>query len=121
MKRIPKSRNYVFTISFADAQVTQLVPEFWPSWMTYVCWQLEIGADTNVMHYQGYLECRGQQLFTRIKNEVDGFDRAHLEVRQGSAAQAISYATKEDTRVDGPWFHGEAKGQGEKKDFNFKF
>lgn len=110
-----KARNYVFTINFEDGNVTNLVPEVdFPPWLTYVVWQLELG-EGNVLHYQGYLECRGAQLFTRIK-EVPGFERAHFEVRRGTQAQAIEYAKKADTRVDGPWEWGEVKEQGKRND-----
>lgn len=110
-----KARNYVFTINFADGEPTQLLSEEFPSWLTYVVWQLELGEE-GTLHYQGYLECRGAQLFTRIQREVPGFEGAHFEVRRGSQEQAIAYAEKEDSRVDGPWHHGEPKAQGARND-----
>jgi len=109
-----QARNYVFTINFADAEVTELLAEEFPPWMTYSCWQLEVG-DNGVMHYQGYLECLGKRSMTQV-HAVPGFERAALAVRRGTQSQAIAYATKADTRVDGPWFHGEAKEQGKRSD-----
>jgi len=73
-----KARNYVFTINFGDAEVTQLLPEEFPEWFSFVCWQLECGEE-GTMHYQGYLELRGQQTMARV-HTVPGFERAALAV-----------------------------------------
>lgn len=110
-----QARNYVFTINFADGEVTQLLSEEFPDWVTYAVWQLECGADNNVMHYQGYLECSGKKSMKQI-HAVPGFERAALFVRRGTQGQAITYASKGDTRIDGPWYHGEAKEQGKRSD-----
>lgn len=110
-----QARNYVFTINFADAEVTQLLSEEFPSWLTYVVWQLECGQENGTMHYQGYLECSGKKSMKQL-HAVPGFERSTLDVRRGTQGQAITYATKEDTRVDGPWFHGEPKEQGKRSD-----
>jgi hypothetical protein len=32
-------------------------------------------------------------------------------VRRGTQAQAVAYARKDDTRIDGPWQHGQLKEQ----------
>lgn len=105
-----RARNYMFTINFGDAQVTELLPEEFPEWMTFVVWQLECG-DEGTMHYQGYIECSGKRSYAAIQ-AVPGFEGCHLEVRRGTQAQAIAYCEKnDDTRVDGPWRHGEPKQQ----------
>lgn len=110
-----QARNYVFTINFLDAEVTQLLPSEFPQWLSYVVWQLECGHDNHVMHYQGYLECIGKKSMKQI-HAVPGFERAALLVRCGTQAQAVTYATKDDTRIDGPWVHGEPKEQGKRSD-----
>ena len=66
-------------------------------------------------HFQGYLECIGKKSMKQL-HEIPGLERAHFEVRRGSGAQAIAYATKMDTRVDGPWYYGEPKEQGKRSD-----
>jgi len=105
-----RARNYMFTINFGDAQVTELLPEEFPEWLTFAVWQLECGEE-GTMHYQGYLECSGKRSFSAIQ-AVPGFEGCHLEVRRGTQGQAIAYCTKDDdTRVDGPWRHGEPKQQ----------
>lgn len=112
-----QARNYIFRISFENGEVTELLPAEFPEWITYACWQLEIGDETAVLHYQGYMECLGKRSFVQI-HQVPGFERAHLEQRHGTQQQAIDYATKADTRVDGPWFHGAQKEQGKRSDLH---
>lgn len=104
-----RARNYMFTINFGDGDVTTLLPEEFPEWLTYAVWQLEVG-DEGTPHYQGYLECSGKRSFAQI-HSIPGFERAHLEPRRGTQGQAVAYCTKDDSRVDGPWHHGEAKQQ----------
>lgn len=45
---------------------------------------------------------------------------AHLDKRNGTRQQAITYCTKTETRVDGPWYNGSCQpghgGQGERSD-----
>jgi len=110
-----RARNYVFTVNFANGEVTELLSEEFPSWISFATWQLEVGDEDGNAHYQGYLECIGVKSIVQL-HQVPGFERAHFEVRRGSQQQAISYANKLDTRVDGPWTHGEAKEQGKRSD-----
>lgn len=110
-----QARNYVFTINFANGEVTLLDPDEFPEWLTYCVWQLELGHDNHVEHYQGYLECSGKKSMKQV-HAIPGFERAALMVRRGTSAQAIMYSTKVDTRIDGPWYHGEPKEQGKRND-----
>lgn len=109
-----QARNYVFTINFGDGEVTVLLPEEWPIWLTFCTWQLEIGAE-GTLHYQGYMELLGKHSIVQL-HEVDDFRHAHFEVRRGTQAQAIAYTRKDETRVDGPWTHGVLKEQGKRSD-----
>jgi len=110
-----QARNYCFTINFADGEVYALTPELdFPEWLTYAVWQLELG-ENGTLHYQGYLECAGKKSMRQL-HDVPGFERAALFVRKGTQAQAIAYGSKADTRVDGPWYHGEPKEQGKRSD-----
>lgn len=128
-----KARNYVFTLYADEAEPPwrvfgrgpliepidgplPLQPEDWPSYVSYSCWQLERCPDSGRLHYQGYLECVGQQLYTRLKAEIPGFEAAHFDIRRGTQEQARRYAMKEDTRVDGPFEFGELKEQGRRSD-----
>lgn len=109
-----QARNYMFTVNFGDAMVTQLLPDEFPEWFSYAVWQLECGAE-GTMHYQGYLELAGKHSIAQVKT-IPGFETCHLEVRAGSADQAETYCTKRDTRVDGPWHFGERKEPGKRSD-----
>jgi len=110
-----QARNFMFTINFADGDVTALLEEEFPEWVTYAVWQLECGHDSHLMHYQGYLECSGKKSMKQV-HAIPGFERSALEIRKGTGAQATMYCTKVDTRVDGPWYHGEPKEQGKRND-----
>lgn len=93
-------RSYVFTIHTDD------VPESFPGpSIRGAVWQQERCPTTERLHLQGYVEfdrpCRIRQAKIAL-----GYNDAHLEERKGSREQAIDYATKEDTRVAGPWKQG---------------
>lgn len=64
-------------------------------------YQLEEGAE-GTRHLQGYIEMPNACRLPRMKKLIP---RAHFEPRRGTKVQAVTYATKEDTRVDGPWIH----------------
>ena len=57
------------------------------------------------MHLQGYIEFASRRTIAQAKL-YPGLERAHLERRRGSKAQAIDYCSKDDTRIDGPWIFG---------------
>jgi len=128
-----KARNFVFTVYADDSAPPQRVLSSrllvepidgpfpfmegdWPSFVSYACWQLERCPSSGRLHFQGYLECIGQQLYSRIQREIPGMSAAHFEVRRGTQEQARRYAMKEDTRVDGPFEFGEMKEQGRRSD-----
>lgn len=115
MSKAGKARNYVFTTFFENDDVLSLVETDFPAWLTYVVWQLELCPTTNRPHYQGYLECMGQQTMVRL-HTVPGFESSRFDVRRGTQARAIEYAKKDDTRVDGPWEWGTPKEQGKRSD-----
>lgn len=66
--------------------------------------QQELGHLTGYKHFQIWVECPNAIRFTTIKKKLG--DEAHIEVRNGSKADAFNYCSKEDTRVDGPYYHG---------------
>lgn len=113
-----RARNYVFTINFGPLEdgsnyieEPQLLDfSLFPSWISYCTYQLEL-SESGTEHFQGYLECVGTKSMIQL-HAVPGFERAAMAVRRGTQAQADAYANKEDTRVDGPWTHGEKKEQG---------
>jgi len=108
-----QNRNWCFTVNNPDSQ---LAPEEdgWSVHVSFTTWQLEL-SETGTEHFQGYLECVGKKSLAQLK-ALPGLETAHLEVRRGTQSQAIAYANKADTRVEGPWSWGEAKEQGKRSD-----
>jgi len=110
-----KLRNFVFTLNnptdsgeaFQAYVLSQLG-------FRYIGFQLEEGTQ-GTPHFQGYAELAKQTAFTKVRTVFRG---AHLEARRGTPAQAAAYATKADTRVDGPWIHGELSKQGKRTDIS---
>ena len=82
--------------------------------MVYLVYQEEVGAG-GMYHFQGYCEFIHQPSLNTAK-ELLGGATVHLERRRGSQEQAIAYAKKEDTRIDGPFEFGEPRLQGKRMD-----
>ena len=80
-----------------------------PEYVKYCVYQLEVGAE-GTEHFQGYMELSGKHSFKKL-HLIPGLERAHFETRRGTAAQAITYCTKLDTRVSGPYHVGEPKNK----------
>lgn len=82
----------------------------------YAVWQEERGGNAHaaLSHVQGYVEFDRPMRFTDVSRWLPG---AHWEVRKGSREEARDYCMKEDTRIDGPWEHGEfGQRMGERSD-----
>lgn len=81
----------------------------------YLIFQLEQG-EQGTPHLQGYIELLSRKTLRQTKNILDN-DRLHLEVRRGTAEEAITYCKKEDGRLAGPWEFGtRSSGAGERTD-----
>ncbi len=102
-------RNVVFTWNNPDGHL-----EFIDSQMEYLVYQEEIGESGNY-HFQGYCEFTSQLRLAAAKDLLGG-ETVHLERRRGTAEQAIAYAKKEDTRIDGPFEYGVPRTQGKRMD-----
>jgi len=98
------SRNYCFTLfNITDVRFEELLT----SWKSntnikYLVLQKEQTPTTNVIHYQGYFECKKTLRATGAKKLL-GETTAHIEMRRGTRAEARAYCMKKDTRIDGPW------------------
>jgi len=79
----------------------------------YIVFQLEQGAD-GTPHYQGYVEFQRPYDLAGVKSRC--CERSHWENRKGTAKQAIKYASKAETRIDGPWEDGVKTQQGSRSD-----
>ena len=67
----------------------------------YAVWQKEIG-ENGTPHYQGFVlwKSRGR----RLQGMKELFPRAHLEVAKGRCQDNRKYCTKEDGRIEGPYW-----------------
>jgi len=113
-----EARNLVFRITWPETEegLPLLDPALWPD-CKYCVYQLEIGEETNRLHYQGYMEFTGKKRYAWLQRNCDGLEGAHFEVRRGTMEEARNYAMKQDTRVEGPWEWGAPKpGQGSRTD-----
>lgn len=80
----------------------------------YICFQQERGKGGHD-HYQGYVEFKRSYRLNDVRRRV--CDSAHWEPRRGTAAEAIAYCKKDDTRIAGPWESGKpSKGMGTRSD-----
>jgi len=103
------TKNYVFTLNNPTAPIL-----FNPDVHNCLVYQLERG-ENGTPHYQGYVEFKRRLSLQNAKRHVH--EGAHLERRLGTRAQAIAYATKEDTRTEGPWQFGNLEStQGKRSD-----
>lgn len=85
-------------------------------------YQMEVAPSTGYLHYQGYLELVNKNRHTWIQNHLKkhGLHFEYLEGAKGTPMQAWAYATKEETRKDGPWTFG-APRHSEKANKSFLF
>lgn len=67
--------------------------------------QLEAAPTTGYLHFQGYFELTNKKRFEWIQKHIRQFE--YLKERKGSPHQAWTYATKQETRILGPWLLGE--------------
>lgn len=83
------------------------------------CGQAEEGHEKHHKHFQLYVEAPNPIVGSSLSK---AFFHAHVEPRRGTRAEAFAYCVKEDTRVDGPFFHGinagmiASGGQGKRND-----
>lgn len=108
-----RSRNWVFTLN----NPASTEPE-WPVSVKAATWQLECGSN-GTRHLQGYIEMYNPTGLSGMK-KIACIKGAHFEPRRGTREQAIAYANKEDTRVDGPWSYGvfEEQSPGRRSDLD---
>jgi len=92
-----------------------LEPSEWDT-CTYCVYQMEMG-ENGTAHFQGYAEFSGKHRLGWYK-ELEGLERAHIEQRKGTGAQAANYCMKDEGRLDGPYEYGEMKEQGKRNDLD---
>lgn len=105
------SFNWVFTLNNPDSDELPVNDK-----VKYCIWQRERG-EQGTEHLQGYVEFRNKCRLSAVRQWLP---RAHWEVRRGSREQAKDYASKEESRVSGPWTRGEfiPSAQGRRTDLS---
>lgn len=104
-----QGRNWVFTIN--NPESNDLPNSFGGK---YAVWQLEKG-EKGTLHLQGYI-CFEKNMRLNALKQLHG--TAHWELRRGNHKQAKAYATKDDTRQEGPWEVGTEPSQGKRSDLD---
>lgn len=79
----------------------------------FIC-QLEAAPDTGMLHVQGYVSFQHARRLSTVRHwaAVHGLKGAHLEPQRGTPTQAWEYCQKHETRVLGPFIHGDAPAGG---------
>lgn len=99
------ARRWVFTLNNPEFDASTLVEQHeWGPDLRYAIWQVEKGAQ-GTRHIQGYIELRKPQRLSYCRGVLP---TAHWEVAKGNKKQCRDYCSKEDTREEGPWEHGQA-------------
>lgn len=83
--------------------------------LQYLCYQLERAPTTGTLHYQ--VVCQFMNKNTTRKHVMDMFGRHISDVKQPwtTPVNCVNYCQKADTRVEGPWIHGEMIKRGSHK------
>lgn len=104
------ARSWIFTNNNPEE------PDSWKddSRIRYVIFQLE-RSESNTYHWQGYVEFNTTMRLSGCKTILP---KAHWEPRRGTPDQAADYASKESTRIAGPWTKGERVTQGKRVDIS---
>lgn len=105
--RAGTAKHWCFTLNDREDELEHTdVLEIWGPHADYLVFQEEKGAN-GTKHYQGYIEftkrCRPAGLTKHFK--------PHWEKRQGTRNQARDYCMKGESRVAGPWEHGDWSGK----------
>jgi len=89
-----------------------------PAVARFIC-QLEAAPDTGMLHLQGYVEFHHARRLNTVRSWCVTVDLkgAHLEQRRGTPVQAWDYCQKTESRILGPFTHGDPpSGQGARAD-----
>lgn len=81
----------------------------------FIIGQIEKCPTSGRNHWQGYVRLAKQFRINGLKKLLPG---AHFENAKGTEAQNITYCSKEDTRVSGPYESGDRQKAGKRKDLD---
>jgi len=107
-----RSMNFMITIN--NPKECDEPPNVWSN-VRYVIWQHEKG-ENGTDHIQAYVCFDKLMSFKQVHDIVP--EGAWVQKRKGTHKQAKAYCSKADTRIDGPWEHGEEPSQGQRSDLD---
>lgn len=97
-----QARCWCFTVNFSYlSDYEQVDPAEWKGCVVAV-WQHEVG-ERGTEHLQGYVNFSAPKRLAAVK-KLGGLERAHLEPRKGTKLDNLVYCTKEEGRLDGPFY-----------------
>lgn len=83
----------------------------------YAVWQKEKGEQLGKEHFQIYFELDKPMRMAGARAACGEWAAGmQLQKRRGTQEEAKEYCEKEETRLEGPWYHGEFVGQGKRSD-----
>ncbi|MCI1218217.1 MULTISPECIES: hypothetical protein [Bifidobacterium] len=101
MKVVSSTRDWALTLKAEGLTINDVKEKFASyRWVG----QLEEGGESGYQHYQLAIMNDIPVRFTTLQKAFPGI---HIEPRAGSRRQLFDYCTKEDTRVDGPFYGGD--------------
>lgn len=97
-----RSRDWIFTLNNPEhehkAFIDAVLDKGGQS-VQFIVFQKEEG-EQKTPHFQGYVRFTNARYFNAVRQWFPW----HVEPRRGSKAAALAYATKEETRIAGPWY-----------------
>lgn len=107
-------RQTRWTWNNPDATPDQVLSKFQALNADFAIFQLEQAPTTGTLHYQGYTHWPKPIALGTVNSM---FPHVHFMKCDASVKDNVDYASKEETRVDGPWSFGEIPaGQGHRGD-----
>jgi len=108
-----RSRNFAFTYHAGNDYIEECEEKLLTLPCDYLIFQYEMGKQDDRVHIQGFCSFKNKIAFSTIHVYCPGI---HVESAKATALKNIAYCTKLDTRVAGPYEHGERPCQGYRSD-----
>lgn len=94
-----KARCWLVTVNNPSAW---LDPADW-QYIKFAVWQLEMG-DNGTVHYQMYVNF-SEPMSHAALHKLDGLEHSHTETRRGTKLEAVTYCSKDESRLEGPFWY----------------
>lgn len=105
------ARDWMLTLRKQDCDsASHLQQIFTDLAVVSAVFQMEQGEKSGYQHWQAFVRFKSQKRFATFKRQLSaaGLATAHIEPRRGSVAQAVAYCSKEETRLEGPYYFGDS-------------